>query len=436
MSVYTLKAFITIQSLINNTPGSVSNIGEISPFSGTFSREKGYYENSTYSGFGLTSFSSKDSVSGNTMLKTVTADLSLQISSYIFTYLRGKVLPLVGTSFYTAIMTQFAGSITNLTIGSIIDAGNVLLDRMPDWISYTATTGGDLVKLYYTDGYFSQNYDEFEIVVIPPITNLDDFFLASSIVTSKVNAVGISTLFDYVQAAKASRPETYIRISTFNYINPLNSSNTVPTSWPVLIYGAAGDNADSIGEAVTQYILANSTHTQTQWTTIMPSLFKRTEFVILPRWDKYAIPNLTVQSGIYSCNVSPNEVITFAKGQITFYDSTIMDTKTEVLAYSYKNIVLVCVGSGNNDAGKTKISELFPDYINVATTSTDYGRMSVNTQGWDLTLQQLLITAETATINSVIPAIMRKVIRNNKLYITTYYNTILYVVAAKINYGA
>lgn len=50
-----------------------------------------------------------------------------------------------------------------------------------------------------------------------------------------------------------------------------------------------------------------STHTIDEWVKILPELFKHNEFVIIPRWDLYAIPIGVVTAGVHSALLSTYE---------------------------------------------------------------------------------------------------------------------------------
>ena len=136
--------------------------------------------------------------------------------------------------------------------------------------------------------------------MIPPITPLDGFFTASANVRALIDEVTYIDTINAIQTAKTINPETTLVGETYAYVDPTNQTNLIPTNWTLLIYGPAGNNIDAIQNALINYILANSTHTQAQWTQILPSLFKQTEFTLVPMWDQYAVPNRNQQSGVYS----------------------------------------------------------------------------------------------------------------------------------------
>jgi hypothetical protein len=130
--------------------------------------------------------------------------------------------------------------------------------------------------------------------------------------------------------------------------------------WPLLIYGQAGDTIDAMKEAVNQYALNHSTHTHDQRALRSPELFKRTEFMILPRWDKYSIPDLAVETGLHSSLADPFEAVNFAQRELTFYPREWIPQHLTFAPHFYKSLMLVIVDGPDNLATKERFSALFP----------------------------------------------------------------------------
>lgn len=430
--MYSLKGFTRIASLVNNTIGTISPIGELSTWSLTYSRDIGEYFNTTYPGLSLVSFFSTDSVTGKKPVDTVFSDHMLTVSNWIIEYGYTKGGLITSEDFNVDILNFFQGNISGVNFGPIVNNGTLYL---PAWISWSnPALPENNLKLWFSDSHFSQGYDKFEIVIIPPISNLDDFFLSPAAVQIAINSRTISETVDIIQVAKNNNPETVIRVNSYDYKNSAFPNITFTTNWSILIYGIAGDNIDSIKDALISYILSNSTKTLSQWIAILPDLFKRTEFNILPRWDKYAIPNLTIQPGIHSPNVNFIESAVFAKATLINYPVAHIDNYISSFGVSYKSLAVLCISNPENLNNKYNITDVFPDYINVGTSSLDFNRMGLQTQEWSIILEKLIIAAETVGLYSDLPPGIRRVIRDNKFYVASVYNNIQYLVSAKINY--
>jgi hypothetical protein len=427
-----IKGFVTINQYVSNVAGVTAPLGELSTWSLTYSKERGEYRDNNILGYSLTTFKSIDSVSGNPVVvpNTQTTQI-LQLTAACVSYATTHIRPYVSDDFRNTILAQFNARISNLNFGSYIDNGSFAL---PAWISWTSTEhSGSIIKIWLSDQAFIDQYDEYEIEVIPPLDTLDNFFGLFSVVNNAIDSRDLNELTDQITIVKGIHPETYLRIFNFDFINIANTSQSHKTSWAILVYGKAGDNIDAIKDAIVSYVLANSTYSNSEWEAILPDLFKRTEFVILPRWDLISIPNLSLQSALYSSILNPTECKDFAVNNIDFYTEQHIQSNINILPYDYKAISLVCIDGQSNITGKEHILDIIPDYIPVPSTSTDFNRMQISTRNWILTMDNLLILAETANEFTSMPANTRRLMRSNVMFISTLLDGVNYLVAAKIN---
>jgi hypothetical protein len=341
------------------------------------------------------------------------------------------VRPYDPIDFKNTIMATFFGQIGNLEFGDFLDNGSI---AFPEWLTWESTAqGGNRVKIWTADAAFQTQYDDYEIVVVPPIPDLDHFFYAYGTVVSELDAVPLPEFMERIQNSKGNDPETYLRVQQYNFVNVLNTAQKHPTNWGVLIYGQQGDNIDNIKDAIVAYVLANSSHSQSEWEQRIPDLFKRTEFTMLPRWDLVSVPNQSVHSVLYGSMVDPREAIEFAKQAITYYQDAFVEANCTVMPYDYKALMIVAVNGDTNVPEAARLPELFPDYVPVPSTSQDFNRMTERTRNWVLFLQALLVAAETATLYSSVPQNLRKQQRDGVLYVSSMFENINYLVAARSN---
>lgn len=426
-----IKGFVTINQFVNNTPGQISTLGELSTWSRTYSREKGEYQDTDVPGFKLTTFKS---VTGNDVPTSVSAPLAKQILSVVqdcLTYATGHIRPYDPIDFKNNILTNFFNKVGNLHIGEFVDNGSIAL---PEWISWTSMdNNGTLVRIWLADLAFQDQYDETTIIVVPPMENIDHFFNAYNIALTELNSRTSAQLADKIQLLKGDSPETYLRLLDFNFINVLDNQQKNPCTWGAIVYGKTGDNIDSIKDAMIDYVLGNSIHNKAEWEVILPDLFKRTEFIMLPRWDKVSIPNLTTAANLYSSMVDPLESLNFAKATVNFYDQAYVESNCYAFPFDYKAISILSVNGITNSAANRTLSGIFPDYIPVNTSSPDFSRMSIKTREWMLYLQELIINAETVTPFTSVPLNMRKQYKGGKLFVSGMYDNVNYLVAARFN---
>ncbi len=449
MSTYSLKGFVTIKSLVNNTPGVDSILGEASTYSLTFTKERGEYGNTTNPSISLVSISSKT----DGVLSPITplyGDHVLDVSQHVLNYALSIAGPIYADLLLTQLITDYAGAADSFECGPIVTNGTVW---MPEWLSWKKAGADNNIKVWYSDPAFQAQFDEYSITVVSPmarivdglvVDNLDWFFLPPADVASRINGRTATEMMDIVQQLKDKNPETVIRTETYNYSHPSLPTFIVPTNWSVLIYGAAGDNPDAIKDAIVDYVLDNSSHPIDDWKAILPDLFRRTEYIFLPRWDTYAIENSQIIAGIHAPLVAMKESIAFTQGKIPEYHvqapTHIPDYLTS-FTHLYKSIGTLCIAGYDNmplpgGVQRRYLWNEFPDFICVPTTSPDFGRMTQKTQAFALLLERLILAAEVATSYSSIPAGMRKVTRDGILYLVQRYENIQYLVAARVNYPA
>lgn len=433
---YNLKGFLSISPLIKNQVGVNSALGEISTWSMTFTKERGEYFNTSIPLVKLVSISSLDN-EVKVPVDNAVADHVLTVAKHLYDYSITKNGIIYQDELLVELQTQYNSVTSGFQIGPIIQQDTVYL---PAWISWkkpgpTPTDPVNNIKIWLSDLHFQREFSEYEIIIIPPIDNLDSFFLTPTDVKTIVDAKSISNLLEDIQTAKTKHPETITAIETYDYVNPNYAGVKIPTNWGILIYGPAGNNPDSIKDAIVDYILSHSTHPREDWVKIFPEIFKRTEFIILPRWDLYAIPNMTIQAGLHSPIVNLTESIAFTKLHIPRYTPNWIEEYTDVMSHPYKSMAMTITGNYENRDAKYRIKDYFPDYIAVGTPSIDFNRMSQDTKDWSLMVERLLVAAETVTEGSDVPQQMRRVKRDNHLFIVQRFNKVQYMVAAKVNYG-
>ncbi|MNU19581.1 hypothetical protein D3C71_78110 [compost metagenome] len=430
--MYALKGFIAHSLMAINAPGQVAKIGELSPNSATYSREKGFYAggatapNQMLIGF----LSETDGLPTEASVDAVTHVHT--IAKFVY----DKIL--AGTQIYAdelliALIETFPAAADNFECGPIVSDDE---DRnyAPEWLSWKSkvpSLGTNNIKIWFVDDAFASQYDEFEILVVPPMDNLNDFFKTGTQVEALLKLRTISQTADKIQQAKGGKPETIVRIDQYDYVDPLNNAHRVPSTWGILIYGAAGNNIDSIKDALVDYILENSDHTREEWTPILPDIFKRTEFVLIPRWDQYAIPNRETAAGIYSPFANLSGALAKLKALITNYPESHINSHGTAFGHPYKSLNILACGGPENRDDKFKLTDVVADWIAVSSTSIDFNRMTQATQGWALLLGELLLHAEAATEFSTLPFSMTKTKRNGILYVVASYDNIHYLVAAK-----
>lgn len=430
--MYVLKAFATNSRFISNTQGIVSPFGELSNLSLTYAKEKGFYKSTVSTELDLVTFTSKQDII-SVQLTQPLVDHVFQVVKSVYDFCIASNGTVFVDQLLNHLIEDFQASGTNFTCGETVSNGQY---HVPKWIEWKNTSIGSILpnnklKIWLVNESFESEYDDYEIVVIPPTNNLNNFFNNGALVQTMLTSETVQQLVDRVQIAKNEQPETIFRVDSYDYVDPFISTHKVPSNWGVLIYGAAGNNTDLIGDAIIDFILANSTHTRAEWTNILPDLFRRTEFILIPHWNDYAIPNRTLQTGIHSPISNLKKALAFVKQIVAGYPTPHIDEHALVFGHPYKSLSISAIGSPDNRDSKFEILDFYDDYLNVSSTSFDFGRMRQKTQEWSLLISNMLLIAETMGPYSNVPIGMSKVTRNGILYLVKRFDNVNYLIAAK-----
>ena len=432
--MFTVKGFISQSSLKDNASTATSMFGEITSFCRTFAKDIKEYSSLDYSGLELLVFSAKSGTAGQVLTPLQRATL-LEIGDYFFTMgatitPSWRILDVV-----SAFETRFAGKVSEVVCGNLLSDG---FRRLPESITFRLTLTGladTAVKLWLSNGAFEAQYDEFEIVVIPPVDSLDSLFLPAGQVETLLASRPMDRTMELIETAKAKMPPTVTVGQPVRWYNPAEAGSFLTMNWFAIVYGPKGNTTDLINAAIVSYILGNSSEPELSWKVVLPDLFRNTHFVVLPRWDLYAIPNRTSIAGIYSPMAGMEEGLNFAKTKLTAFTSTHVNMATVFTHHPYRSIGMVVVGGPDNRNNLFKISQVVGDYIGVESTHEDFNRQSELTKQWVTMMGNLLRAAENLTNALVVPSGMRVFARDGLTYVSQKLDNIEYMVAARLNYA-
>ena len=428
--MYALHCFIDIPSMVNNTPGIDSPLGELSTRSKTFTRELGFYSNNTYPDVKLTSFSSL--IDGyKTPVPVIYRDLILQIAQYLYTKSVDGVLTDNTDAARQNLNSAFSAQIEIVSMSAMVSNGTYWL---PGGLVFRRLGDDDnLVKVWFSNETFRRQYELYEIVVVPPVDNLDDLHRHRAFVLALLRAITIPDHLRKAQRAADGKPYTYIISNNYDWVDPNDPQIRQPTPWTVLIYGEAGNNADIIRDTLIDYVLDNSEYTREQWEVIYPDLFLPNEYYITPFWDRFSLPNQRLAAGLYSPTSKYREHLNY--GTSTFHGVPVEHIRQEmtVSGTTYKGLsFLACSNHKNRDPRKS-FDRLWPQYIDITTNSLDFNRIPPDTQNFIRRLIEAFVIADRIDDMVDMPEGMSRVRRGRNDYLTFNYDTMQYLISLKHN---
>lgn len=431
--MYSLKGFINIGLLTDNTVGVVAPLGELSTRSRTYSREIGGYVHSSAPDVKLITFSSKRQNVGLVPVSNEYAQHVLAVAQWVYNEAIAGAITNNAAQFLSAIGAEFEATAEGFSCGEMVTDGRYW---MPEYLLWSFKGAGEenYLKIWFSDAAFQRQYDEYEIIVVPPVHNLDDLFQDKETVEAKLRESDtLDKLMDRVAEATGGEPYTYLRTIKIDWHDQFNPDNVLPTHWTVAIYGKAGDTIDNIKRALMEYVLENSNRPRDDWVVILPDLFRVTEFIIVPLWHQYSVPNQTLVAGIYSPVGRIRDLVTKALPYCKGYEEAHVARMACYTTFVYKSLGLVIVPGPENREAVSSFEQTFPDYMTIPTTHLDFNRMSPRTQNWVLLMYEMLKQAETMTEFSDLPIGLGRLKREGVLYVTATYEDVNYLVVAKSN---
>ena len=432
-----IKGFCTNAAFVNNDPSRTSQIGELTTYARTFSKDIKIYNNVEYPGLELNIFSCKEevvsqdvNVINEVQVPDAIVELLLKISSWVY---KGEVKPTTDPSEYAVELhnnDEFFNELSEVTAGDLVFAGASVI---PTSLAFKLLKFDNVeVKLWFSTQVMENEYDEYEIVVVNPLLNMDVLFKSVADIQQELAAVSVTSQIERTQEIKNRHPETIMIAETIQYINNKDPNIKFDLVWYVLIYGPNGNNEDAIKEAIRTAILENSSATIEDWKQILPYLFKTTRMYILPRWDRMSIPSRLDNVGIYSPISDVQEAIRYATTFLSPELTTLhVEQNLEITHHKYRSITLLACGGADNALEKYKLSDYIGDYIAESSTSQDYNRQCEFTRNWTVTMEEILILAENLSIQVNLPFGVRKVVINDSTFLSKRMGNVEWLVAIR-----
>lgn len=430
--MYHLQGFMVINGLIDNSLNTVSPLGELSPQSRSYSREIGIYSDHEYDDVRLFTFYSVE----DNKKKPLSDELAKHLLALGEWLSKESLLLKIDdsrASFIQKLNTEYLSRITVLQVGKMVTNGKYWL---PEYITFqlNADTRKNRYKIWFADESFQNQYDKYEIEVIPAIVNVDDFHKGVEKVKQVLTEHTVENLHNRVNKVADEKPYTYILSRTYDYINPKDQSEHIPTSWTIIIYGEAGKNADTIRDALADWVLANSDFPRKDWEPLIPDMFIPTEFYLCPFWTKFATENLQLRGGIYSPTIPYRETIPYCQRTMFGYQEDHLKENVAVFDSIFKSIAVAACGHPKNRLLPKEFEKAWPDYCNIYTTSRDFNRISPETQEFILFMNKLFVEAETLTPDSEVLQEFTRVQRGTMYYLTGQFAGVTYLVPIRWNF--
>lgn len=429
--MYNLKGFIEITAFANNIPNNLSALGELSNMSLSYAIEKGYYSKADAPNVELVAFTSKlDEDNVETPAKYHAH--VLEIAQWVFNKSVAGSLNDDPEHFRTLFLAEYQDQIGDAEIGLMVTAKN---NWMPSYIKWNLDDGGEdnELRVWFADEAFKAQYDDFEIVVIPPIEPVDTFMKTVEYVKPALDLFNLPDHDVKVAQLAAENPYSNRVTREYPWYGREDPDTSLLTNWTVIIYGIAGNNPLVIKEAIAEYILANSVYGREDWVPVFPDIFTSTEFVLVPMWHRRSVPDETVRGQLYSPIVPYDDALVKAEKYIKYPKAGHVKKYLDVSTVHYKSLAFVASGGIENRDAKYKLEDYFPDYALIASRSADFNRLNKYTTDWIIMLQGAIIAAEEMDEYSYLDVMYARVERDGLTYVGFSYDNVLYMVLSRLS---
>lgn len=434
-----IKGFCEFNDLIKNEFKEVCSIGELSPIGRTFTRHlQTYTAKPGMNDLAMHIHSYRDEQNSiiTSVLNQATLDVVLPIMDWIFVNSRNGVITSDQVVFNQTINGVFGSA--DLTINAVlmftdtIDSKTIIV---PTFITIADAVNDVTTKIWFVNGKFEEEYDEYELVVVPPLEPIDQLTQSISVVKPLIDAI---TLADYNQKLRLKSeglPYTSVNTTDLTWHQLSDNTKTIKTTWATLVYGPKGENIEVIRDNLTNYILTNSAHPESDWMIIYPDLFIKDEFTLVPVYDKQVIGAYLELNEIFQPHTQISGLLTayskyFADYANAHYTTNACFTPTLWQSIAY----LSCGGTRNNIVGPV-LTGVFSDYILAQAGSADYDRMSERTRNFVALIERMLVEANRWVFGAVLPTDMGTITRSGMTYITATVDSITYLVLTRTSFN-
>lgn len=391
-----IKGFAIVPVISNNNNFATSAIGELTNREMTFSKDRKVYTTDALSTDTMV-FSTKDDAGAEVGISDVDGDSIARVPDYIVKYALDNPGPTNENALITLLNDDFTADFISFSFGDLVNEGTTYV---PSWVAFQSANGDHEIKIWFSKEAFSNQYDEFEIIVVPRIPNVGNFNVSSvADLNIQIDAVSDYYMLDRVIDITSQDTQTYIEKKSFTWVSRLDPANTQEVPFTYVVYGN-GVDLDKIKEATVAVLVASTGGDDTIWRQVFPELFGANEYIIVPHWDKYSVPNASPSSSLYSPIFVDGDNVEYASivhGQLNL-DHISNNARTTVSMY--RGLAFTIYPNENNIGGAIPFDSAYPDYFHISTSSTEFSWMADNTMSFARTLERLVVSAETLGPNS------------------------------------
>ena len=400
-----IKGFVTCDSYIDNAPGTVAPIYEISDQGSTYAKEKQQYVSTVDSLYSLHVFHHEEA----DLLSVEEVNAVLDVVKQFVAYVSAN-RTVTKQSAVIAFMNNYnIGSalsvVSEMTVASLLDLGDTVA---PDYLSFTVR--GVQCAIWLSDSSFRGFYPHYEIDIVFPFVDFEATVNSGPAMMAAITSFNLVAFNKRIEEAKNNHPTTHTAILNIPYKLP-NSTVVRDVHFAFNQYGSQGNYDYVLKLKLYEYLISLGL-TSSYIESIFPSILKINEFFITPRWKSMAIPSQVGQVGIMS-QVSRAYDTDFDLNKFikVYADLAFLKMNSYNVPYDYNNLLLTVTNGFYSDDLVKDFRGVYKDLISVTTTSPEFSRMSRVTQRLVTLLESMLLICDSETPTQMFTKMM-----DNELY--------------------
>lgn len=426
--MYSLYGFIEIPNFQSNDADTIATIGELSAFGRTFSTEVGLYSLPAYENVQLISIDSRRDKALATVGLGYT-DPVLHIAQWLYDRsMQGQLGqdPLVIKQALTA---QFGASANITSVGPVVIQGGRYY--FPSYITLNLTNTGESNELYiwFADTAFTSTYayPGYEMRLINQVTPVDTLMGSAEAVLAVLKTITPATFTAALQSAMGQKPTTSAWSNEYTWHCLTNPDITYPFPLGALLNGVAGSNIDNILDFIRETFLANSQHAIADWRVVLPEVFRQTEFILVPLWDRKSLDNQDQSTRLYSPTSRAFGTKPYTDRYMPEFTADWLKQNLTTSMCIYKNLTFLACGNPDNYGAKFAFDEQFPKYAAISTLSPEFSKIPEYTRNFIVQMVALFTQAEIDNGKGILPAGLTRIERNGVIYVTFTYDSCQYL---------
>jgi len=169
-----------------------------------------------------------------------------------------------------------------------------------------------------------------------------------------------------------------------------------------VMYKGRAPSREEARQFIKTDLLEKTNTTEDIWIDVLPDLFARASFMLVPIWGNYSRneANETIKFGVYDAQVFAKAL----KATYPDYNQSNIDEYAEVLTVASSDILVAAIPGTDNDAANKQLSAIHPTYMGVSNDDPLFSKQSTITQQFSEQLNDTMGTLIAAGSSNVVDA--------------------------------